>query len=63
MTTIHAQVVSHGSIVLVTPKHGLAREWLEENTEGQWWGGGLVVEPRYIEGLLHGLNEAMEDHQ
>jgi hypothetical protein len=52
----------HGSIVLVRPLTNEAREWLEENTDGQWWTGALAVEPRYVEGLVEGMVEAgLED--
>jgi hypothetical protein len=27
-----------------------------QNTDGQWFGGALVVEPRYVENLYHGLD-------
>ena len=50
-------VENHGSIVLVRPHTDDVREWLEEHTDGTWFGGALVVEPRYVEELVHGLVE------
>jgi hypothetical protein len=52
-----ATVENHGSIMLVRPDDEAEREWLGENTseESQWFGGALVVEPRYLEALLDGL--------
>jgi hypothetical protein len=41
--------------MLVRPVSDEARTWLEENTAGQWFGGALVVEPRYALDLVHGL--------
>lgn len=46
----------HGSVVLVRPLLDDVREWLEEHTEGQWLGGALAVEPRYLDDLLTGLH-------
>lgn len=50
-------VQNHGSIVLVYPVSSEAREWIEQNVsdESQWFGGGLVVEPRYVENLIQGM--------
>lgn len=46
------------SIVLVHPTSEEARAWLVANTDGTWWGGALAVEPRYVEGLAMGLEDA-----
>jgi len=51
-------IENHGSVVLLRPLTRLARRWLEEQTDGTWWGGALVVEPRYVPGLLYALTEA-----
>jgi hypothetical protein len=47
----------HGTIVLVRPLTADVRDWLLENVaeESQWFGGALVVEHRYVEGLYLGL--------
>lgn len=50
-----ATVENHGSIMLVRPDDDYEKEWLKENTDGQWWSGALVVEPRYVNSLLAGL--------
>jgi hypothetical protein len=52
------QIENHMSITLVRPLTKTCRKWLEENTsdEAQWFGGALVVEPRYVENLYHGLD-------
>lgn len=48
---------NHGSIMLLRPITDGVQEWLTENTEGTWFAGGLVVEPRYVVGLLQGIAE------
>jgi hypothetical protein len=48
-------VEHHGTIALVRPYTTDVREWLEEHTEGQWFGGALVVEPRYLGDLVTGM--------
>ena len=51
----------HGmSLVLVRPTTEEARDWLQENTEGTWWCGALVVEPRYVLDLLNGMRLEVE---
>lgn len=51
-------VEPHGSIVLLRPLDSTAREWLEQHTneEAQWFGGALVVEPRYVEDIIDGFS-------
>lgn len=44
-----------GSIFLFRPESDSAREWLEENTDGQWFGGALAVEPRYARDLADAM--------
>ena len=53
-------VTNHGSIVLVKPLTDECNDWLVEHVsdEAQWFGGALVVEPRYVEDLIEGLEEA-----
>jgi hypothetical protein len=47
---------NHGSLWLMEPMDDDSREWLREHvSEGQWWGGKLVIEPRYVEGLVEGI--------
>ena len=50
-------VENHGTIVLVRPLTVDVERWLEEHTEGMWFGGALVVEPRYVEPLVLGMIE------
>ena len=55
-------IENHGSIVLVRPLTNDVFGWLIENVgesgeNVQWFGGALVVEPRYVEALVEGLVE------
>lgn len=52
-----AIVTVHGSIVLVAPRSDRASHWIAENVQedAQFWGGALVVEPRYLEHLVKGM--------
>ena len=45
------------SLVLVRPRTVAARAWLQDHTDGTWFAGALVVEPRYVEPLLVGAAE------
>jgi len=48
----------HGSVVLARPMHESAKAWLEETaSDAQFYAGQLVIEPRYVEGVVR----AMED--
>jgi hypothetical protein len=51
---------SHGSIWLCHPLNDPASNHLKAHTadDAQWFGGALVVEPRYVEGLADALAEA-----
>lgn len=48
---------NHGSLVLVEPIDIEAERWLKENTNGTWYMGALVVEPRYVDALVQGFEE------
>lgn len=39
---------NHYSLWLARPLDDEAREHLEANSDGQWMGGALAVEPRYV---------------
>lgn len=54
---------NHLSLFLVVPRNAAAREHLEANVsdEAQWFGGALVVEPRYAKALAVALiNDGFE---
>lgn len=54
------RVSLHGSIALVHPITVEAQEWLDENVgEAQGWGkNAIVVEPRYLDNLIAGMQNA-----
>lgn len=51
------RVENHSSIYLVRPETAAGREWLEEHTDGTWFGDALVVEHRYVADLVSGAAE------
>lgn len=50
-------VADHGSIVLLTPVTPAAHRWIQENLpeDRQTWGLSVVVEPRYINDIVAGI--------
>jgi hypothetical protein len=48
---------NHGSIALLIPLSVAGQEWLDENVDpdAQTWGGGIAVEPRYVDDILLGV--------
>ena len=61
MNTVDVKIENEGTISLVTPLNAAAREWIDENihTESwQWIGGSVAVEPRCLENLIEGMQEA-----
>jgi hypothetical protein len=50
-------VENHGTLYLIRPHTNDVRDWLQEHTDGQWFGSALVVEPRYVEPLVTALIE------
>ena len=51
------RIENHGTLMLVRPLVDNVTEWLDQHTDGQWFGGALVVEPRYVEALVEGMRE------
>jgi len=61
------EVANHGSLMLLYPCNDAAREWIDVNIYGtdadtgipenevQWFGGGIVIEPRYIMDIIDGI--------
>ena len=53
-------VENHGSIIMVTPLSGVARQWVDANVSiesWQWLGSSFSVEHRYIDNLVAGMQE------
>jgi len=56
-------IESHGSLVLIRPLTEAASDWLDENIseDAQHFGGAVVVEPRYVEAIVEGMqNDGLE---
>lgn len=47
-------VENHGTLYLLRPVSSTADEWLRDVTDGTWFGGALVVEPRYVRDIVDG---------
>jgi hypothetical protein len=59
-TPVDFTIEHYGVFFLLNPQNDGAREHLQENVEpnAEWFGGRLVVEPRYIQLLVLELREA-----
>ena len=67
LTETDFEIRNEGSIFLLFPQNDAAREWIDVNiygtdadtgipeNEAQWFGGGIVVEPRYVPDLIEGI--------
>ena len=56
LLSVDIRVVNHGSVVLFHPNSDAAHCWMKEHCppgdEHIYWCSALVVEPRYVEGLI-----------
>lgn len=52
-----AEIVYHSSICVLYAYSDAAKLWCDDNIDAdhQTWGGGIVVEPRYITDIRHGM--------
>ena len=50
-------LANHGSICLLTPRTPAAEEWAAKHLpeDAMTWGHAVVVEPRYVEGIVVGI--------
>lgn len=57
MATASFTLSNHGSVCLLNPNDGEADMFLRERVgdEAQWWGGMLVIEPRYVANIVADL--------
>lgn len=48
---------NHGSITILTPRNGAARQWIEDHipADATTWCDGIVIEPRYAQDILDGI--------
>ena len=57
------KIENHGSLVLLRPLTEAASDWLDENIseDAQHFGAAVVVEPRYVEAIVEGMqNDGLE---
>lgn len=54
------KLVDQGSIVLLQPLTVKAMEWIAETKpeDAQMWGTALVIEPRYVDGVVEAAQMA-----
>lgn len=52
------QIEEHGSIVLIRPSNDNVKLFLQQVTDGPWFGGALACEPRFVGEVVNGLLEA-----
>lgn len=48
-------VINHGSVIALRPMTPTANDWIESNLcleSWQWFGGSIVIDPRYAESIL-----------
>ena len=60
---VDVKIENHGSLVLIRPLTEAASDWLDENIseDAQHFGGAVVVEPRYVEAIVEGMqNDGLE---
>lgn len=60
LTEFDFELQNEGSLVILHPLNDAAGEWIDEHLyteQTQWWGGGIVIEPRYVEDILDGISD------
>ena len=56
MTPYDFRLQDEGTIVILHPCNDAAGDWLYEHVaEPQWWGGGVVIEHRFVLDILQGI--------
>jgi hypothetical protein len=62
MTPYDFRLQDEGTIVVLHPCNDAARTWIDDNIYGhpvdlnpQWWGGGIVIEHRFVLDILQGI--------
>ena len=49
----------HGSIAVLVPLSEAGEDWCDDHIdpEALMWGGGIVIEPRYVASIIAGIND------
>ena len=61
--TADVKIENHGSLVLIRPLTEAGSDWLDENIseDAQHFGAAVVVEPRYVDAIVEGMqNDGLE---
>jgi len=62
MTPHDFRLQDEGTIVILHPCNDAAGDWIYEHVgwgdEITWWGGGVVIERRYVNDILAGILDA-----
>lgn len=58
-TQYDVRVDNHGSIMLLNPLTQAGEAWMDEHlpADALTFGGGIVVEPRYVGDIVNGMRE------
>jgi len=50
-------IQNHGAIAILTPCTEYAHDWVDEHLpdDAMRWGGGVVIEPRYLGDIIDGI--------
>lgn len=57
---LDVRISDHGSIAILHPLTDAGKAWINEHLDGpesQWFGGGIAVEPRYMNPILQGMQD------
>jgi hypothetical protein len=48
---------NHGSITILTPRSDAGRQWIDDHipADATTWCSGIVIEPRYAQDILDGI--------
>lgn len=54
---LDAKLIDHGSLVILESCTPAANEWIEDHIpdDAQTWGTGIVIEPRYVDDIVQGM--------
>lgn len=69
LTEYDFRLQNEGSIFVLHPENDAARGWIEDHLYGdefsdpQWWGGGVVIEHRFVQDIVIGIvNDGLTIH-
>lgn len=60
LTPYDFRLQNAGSFFVLHPRNDAAGQWIDDHVyteQSQWWGGGIVIEPRYLQDVLDGIEQ------